>query len=179
MYLTTKQHDQFRTLLMGFEIPYRNYIADVLISNYSTEKDLENALLLKSSNLQGVDPAFLKEVFPKAAKHDNVSSMYKKFTVALNTKEIVSSDIDIPMVGALNIVTFSLTSKFQNLYQIFSSYNRFCDLADRYRYARNKLDHPGCRTLEDKHLAPVLAFVGDICTFLDNKFLSKNPKRRF
>ena len=176
MYLTTKQHDQFRTLLMGFEIPYRNYIADVLISNYPTEKDLENALLLKSSNLQGADPAFLKEVFPKAAKPDNVSSMYKKFTAALHTKEVVSSDIDIPMVGALNIVTFSLTGKFQNLYQIFSSYNRFCDLADRYRYARNKLDHPGCRTLEDKHLAPVLAFVRDICTFLDNKFFKQKSK---
>ncbi len=88
MYLTTKQHDQFRTLLMGFEIPYRNYIARRLISNYPTEKDLENALLLKSSNLQGVDPAFLKEVFPKAAKHDNVSSMYKKFTVALIQRKL-------------------------------------------------------------------------------------------
>lgn len=32
MYLTIKQHDMFRTLLMGFEIPYRAYIADVITS---------------------------------------------------------------------------------------------------------------------------------------------------
>ena len=30
MYLTIKQHDKFRTLLMGFEIPYRAYIADIV-----------------------------------------------------------------------------------------------------------------------------------------------------
>ena len=32
MYLTIKQHDKFRTLLMGFEIPYRAYIADIAVS---------------------------------------------------------------------------------------------------------------------------------------------------
>ena len=36
MYLTIKQHDMFRTLLMGFEIPYRLYIAEIIIELKAT-----------------------------------------------------------------------------------------------------------------------------------------------
>lgn len=34
MYLTSAQHDQLRTLIMGFEIPYRSYIAEVILDTY-------------------------------------------------------------------------------------------------------------------------------------------------
>lgn len=48
MYLSIKQHDQFRTLLMGFEIPFRGYIADVLMTHYSSANELETALLART-----------------------------------------------------------------------------------------------------------------------------------
>ena len=41
MYLTLRQHDQFRTLLMGFEIPYRTYIARTIIREFPTENDFK------------------------------------------------------------------------------------------------------------------------------------------
>ena len=37
MYLTTKQHDQLRTLAMAFEIPYRSYISEVILSMFPTK----------------------------------------------------------------------------------------------------------------------------------------------
>ena len=36
MYLTIRQHDAFRTLLMGFEIPFRKYIADIITTTFNT-----------------------------------------------------------------------------------------------------------------------------------------------
>ena len=176
MYLTIKQHDMFRTLLMGFEIPYRAYIADVITTAYSTDLDFETAMTQKRSLLSASSPQFLRDVLTSAISNHKLKNTYQKFQTAVNSvDEIVTTDIDVPMVGALNLVTFALTENFGYIYSLFGSYATFCDLAEKYRYSRNKLDHPGCRTLEDSHLVPVLSFVKDICMFLDEKyFLQKN-----
>lgn len=178
MYLSIKQHDQFRTLLMGFEIPFRGYIADVLMTHYSSANDLETALLAKNASLTPADPFFLRDVLPNSVKHSKIEKMYNTFSTASLTTEIVAVDQDMPMVGALNIITFALTGNFNDLYSLFTDYSTFCDLAEKYRYARNKIDHPGCRTLEDNHLVPVLSFVKDICSFLDDKYFIQKTKEQ-
>ena len=175
MYLTIKQHDAFRTLLMGFEVPFRKYIADVVTIAYQSDAAFDTAMRQKNGQLTPTSPNYLKSVLPKACCSNTLKTAYSKFlTATSSTDEIVTSDIEIPMVGALNLVTFALTENFGDLYTIFGSYGFYCDLAEKYRYARNKLDHPGSRTLEDVHLVPVLSFVKDICIFLDDTcFLQK------
>lgn len=34
MYLSTKEHDKLRTIVMGFEIPFRTYIAKKITLSY-------------------------------------------------------------------------------------------------------------------------------------------------
>ena len=178
MYLTIKQHDMFRTLLMGFEIPFRAYIADVVVSNYN-EDEFESQMDSKKSLLSHTSPPFLRNVLPNACAKRTLKLTYTKFqTAKTSVEEIVTEDIDIPMVGALNLVTFALTENFGNIYSLFGTYNTYCDLAEKYRYARNKLDHPGCRTLEDAHLVPVLSFVKDICHFMADKYFLQKTKEQ-
>lgn len=176
MYLTTKQHDAFRTLLMGFEIPYRKYIADIIMTAFPKKEDFENAMCNKKSQLSIESPEFLKQVLPGACNHNKLVREYDRFAFAQSSvDEIVSEDIELPMVGLLNLVTFAFTELFGDLHTLFVDYNRFCALAETYRYCRNKLDHPGSRTLEDSHLTPTLTFVKDICNILDDKcFLQKS-----
>lgn len=179
MYLTIKQHDAFRTLLMGFEIPFRKYIADIVMTVYQSDDAFDAAMRLKNAQLTPISPDYLRNILPKACANNTLKRTYSLFqTATSSTSEIVAEDIDIPMVGALNLVTFSLTESFGNLYSLFGTYSKYCDLAEKYRYARNKLDHPGSRTLEDVHLIPVLSFVKDICLFLDdNCFLQKTREQ--
>lgn len=177
MYLTIRQHDLFRTLLMGFEIPFRAYIAKTVITAYGTDSAFESAMLFKNTLITPSSPQFLKNVLPKECRKGTLKTAYTKFvTATTSTDEIVTTDIDLPMVGALNLVTFALTENFTDLYLLFGSYNAFCANAEAYRYARNKLDHPGCRTLEDTHLVPVLSFVKDICLFLDDCYFLQKTK---
>lgn len=177
MYLTIKQHDMFRTLLMGFEIPFRAYIADIVTASYSKDAFFETAMIAKKSLLSPSSPQLLKDLLPKAIASHTLKPTYQKFvTATTSVDEIVTSDIDLPMVGALNLVTFALTEHFGSLYSLFASYNAYCDLAEKYRYARNKLNHPGCRTLEDAHLVPVLSYVKDICVFLDEKYFLQKTR---
>ena len=179
MYLTIKQHDAFRTLLMGFEIPFRKYIADVVTAAYQSDDDFDATMRQKNSRLTPTSPDFLKNMLSKACSQNTLRAAYSKFQAATSSMDdIVTSDIDMPMVGALNLVTFALTENFGDLYTLFGAYSTFCDLAEQYRYARNKLDHPGSRTLEDVHLVPVLSFVKDICIFLDDAcFLQKTKEQ--
>lgn len=179
MYLTIKQHDAFRTLLMGFEIPFRKYIADVITNAYYSDNDFDAVMRQKNTQLTPTSPDYLKNVLPKACANNTLKKAFSKFQTATSSNgEIVTSDIDIPMVGALNLVTFALTECFGDLYAMFGSYSTYCDQAEKYRYARNKLDHPGSRTLGDAHLVPVLSFAKDICFFLeDSCFIQKTREQ--
>lgn len=177
MYLTIKQHDLFRTLLMGFEIPFRAYIAKTITTAYATDNDFEAAMKAKKALLTPTSPQFLRDTLPKACKGEKLKATYAKFVTATSsTDEIVTTDIEVPMVGALNLATFALTENFGDLYSLFGAYNAFCVNADLYCYARNKLNHPGCRTLEDSHLVPVVSFVKDICNFLDDCYFLQKSK---
>lgn len=178
MYLTIKQHDLFRTLLMGFEIPFRKHIANVITTAYPTAEAFESAMIAKHALLNATSPQFLKSVLSDAVRNKTLKKAYAKFVTAKSSVDvIVMIDIDVPMVGALNLVTFALPEHFSDLYSLFGNYNSFCVLAEQYRYARNKLDHPGTRTLEDSHLVPVLSFVKDICNYLtEDCFLQKSKE---
>ena len=179
MYLTIKQHDMFRTLLMGFEIPYRAYIADVITSRYVNDESFEQSMISQNAQISHSSPQFLRDTLPKAVSNHTLRATYQKFVTAkTSVDEIVTTDIDIPMVGALNLVSFALTECFSDLYSVFNDYSAFCDLAEKYRYSRNKLDHPGCRTLEDVHLIPVVSFVKDICMFLDDKYFLQKTREQ-
>lgn len=92
--------------------------------------------------------------------------------------EIVPVEQEVPKVGGLNIVTFALTGDFSELYTLFGDYAAYCTLAEKYRFDRNKLDHPGCKTLEEGDLVPVLSFVKEICMFLDEScFIQKSREK--
>lgn len=176
MYLSTKQHDDFRTLLMSFEIPFRAYIADKIITDYVDSASFETAMKAKNNSLQPYDIQYLRDILPKICSGNKLNKLYDKFITSYNPTPIVVNDIEVPMVGQLNIVTFALTSTFIDLYNIFSNYTDYCLLAEKYRYARNKLDHPGTRTLEENHLIPVLSFVQNICSFIDDKYFVEKTK---
>lgn len=159
MYLTIKQHDKFRTLLMGFEIPFRTYIARTIINKYPNEIDFENALCAKNKLIGPTSPEVIKNNLPKLCKHNSCIKTYNILKISNNsTDAIVPEDLDVPFVSTLNVVSCSLTEDFSGLYSLFSSYNAYCECAEMYRFARNHLDHPGSRTLEEQHLIPVLSF---------------------
>lgn len=180
MYLSLKQHDKFRTLLMGFEIPFRLFVANSVIKMYTTYSDFEDALIMRKDRLSPSDPVFLRNTLPNACVKGKCKDLYNRLVTADQNRfnDVVTRDQEMPMVGGLNIVTFALQNVFSELYLLFGGYRDYCTLAEKYRYARNKLDHPGCKTLEDNDLVPVLSFVKDILNFLDSSFFPQKRKEQ-
>ena len=87
MYLTIRQHDLFRNLLMGFEIPFRSYIAHVVTSAYPTDRLFENAMVAKKMLLTPASPEFLNNtskavIFnPSRLNNDKELKVYKYVSV--------------------------------------------------------------------------------------------------
>lgn len=178
MYLTLRQHDQFRTLLMGFEIPYRTYIARTIIREFPTENDFKVAVNNRKNLLSSSDSLFLRQTLPQICKGNKLHDLYNKLMMSKESalNGIIVDEQEVPVVGALNIITFTFLKSFEHLYSLFGDYVKFCSLAEEYRYSRNKLERPGCKTLEENNMVPVLAFIKDICIFLDEEFFWQKPK---
>lgn len=99
----------------------------------------------------------MRDKLPNSCTEKNCLKLYARFVTANQNRhaDVITSDNDVPMVGHLNIVTFAFQNLFADLYLLFGGYHDYCVLAEKYRYARNKLDHPDCKTLEDTDLIPV------------------------
>ena len=177
MYLSIKQHDAFRTLLMGFEIPFRTYIAQTIITKYPSPLNFKAIMVSKLNLISPSSPEILKKNLNRICSSSNCDKLYQMLqTAASSTDEIVPEDTNVPYICDLNVVSCALTEDFSELHSRFNSYNSYCDFAEDYRFARNRLDHPGSRTLEEEHLTPVLTFVNDICIFLDDDYFLQKTR---
>lgn len=139
MYLTSAQHDQLRTLIMGFEIPYRSYIAEVILDTYHDKCSFSTALTnAQLSNCQPVLNNTIKNQIIKAQK--NPDKLFDALQFANNsfTTKSVAGSADVPMLGELNVLTYVFQQNFSCLVNIFPCFSDFFSLARKYSYVRIK-----------------------------------------
>ena len=55
---------------------------------------------------------------------------------------------------------------FSGFIEMFVERETFLTQIEKYHYVRNKLNHPGCKTLEEQDLALVLSFISNACIFI-------------
>lgn len=178
MYLTSTQHDLLRTLIMGFEIPYRSYIAEIILSAYPNKdlfiSALENVQLSES---QAVWNNTIKGEIIKAQKNANKIYNALEFAHKCFVLRGVEGESDVPMLGQLNVLVYVFQQEFSCLINLFPCFSEFFALARKYSYARNKLNHPLCKILEDRDMIPVLNFIEEICKWLDWKYFWDKSKK--
>lgn len=157
MYLSTKEHDQLRTIVMGFEVPFRTFIARRLISIYETESDFANSLNQKVLTT-GLSEMFSSEFGKLKA---SPSHYYKLLIDAVQacSDKCVSSEINVPNIATLITLYEVFNDKLADFMCAFSDHMLFVSQMEKYKYVRNKLDHPQSKTLETEDMYPVLAFV--------------------
>ena len=63
---------------MGFEIPYRAYIAEVITTAYAVDTDFENTMTQKQALLSGSSPQFLRDVLCNAVSKHTLKNTYQK-----------------------------------------------------------------------------------------------------
>lgn len=170
MYLSTRQHDQLQIIVTGFEIPFRTYIATEILKRYSTESsfitDVSNktSLQINNSNYQVVNS--------ELGKIKNDVSRY--YTLLKNVNQIkgtsiVNNEINVPNIATIIALTIVFKEFFTSLLLQYKDETTYLDQAIKYKYVRNKLDHRGCKTLEDTDMIITLDFISNALLFLNDE----------
>lgn len=169
MYLSTRQHDQLQIIVTGFEIPFRTYIATEILKRYPTENsfitDVSNktSLPINNTNYQVVNSEL--GIIKKDAT--------RYYTLLKNVNQIkgenvVIDEINVPNVATTVALTIIFKELFTSLLLQYKDEATYLDQAFKYKYVRNKLDHRGCKTLEDTDMIITLDFISNALLFLND-----------
>lgn len=160
MYLSSKQHELLQTSVTSFEIPYRTYIACTIVDHYKNEADFDTAIINKHVFPSSVPSSqVLNSVLGQYKK--NSKYYYDLLTTTKNNKgiAIVSDEINVPNVSDIVCLSIIFTELFGDLIINYKDFNTFIEQSFKYKYVRNKLDHPGCKTLETLDLTIATDFM--------------------
>ena len=162
MYLTSKEHDQLRTIVMGFEVPFRTFISRRLIQAYSSE----NAFVSALNNVvftPGLPVMFQSELGKMKKNPSHIYGLLRN-TVQSCIDKCVYNDTDVPNVATLIALYEAFGSIINDFLGAFPDHILFINQMEKYKYARNKLDHPQSKTLQLEDMYPVLSFVNEAIT---------------
>lgn len=157
MYLSTKEHDQLRTIVMGFEVPFRTFISRRLTSVFCTETDFVNAV-----NTAVLAPGLSDMFSSEFGKIKASPSRYYKLladAVQACSNKCVPNEIDVPNIATLITLYEAFGNEVNDFMSSFPDHSLLIAQMEKYKYVRNKLDHPQSKTLQTEDMYPVLAFV--------------------
>lgn len=169
MYLSVAQEDRLRTIVLGFEIPFRSYVSEVIISTYANATQFKNALTSKVAALTGADSK--SKIDNTKRIHGNAQKLYVKiqecYTAYKNGGIVEETEIDVLYVSDLIWSIIIFPELFPDLYSLFQNDAVLVDYLNKYYFVRNKLSHPACIKIEKTYQDAVLSFIIEACDYLE------------
>ena len=137
MYLSTKEHDQLRAIVMGFEVPFRTFISRRLSLEYCTETDFINAV-----NAAVLSPGLSAMFSSELGKLKASPLRYYKLlldAVQACSDKCVPNEIDVPNIATLITLYEVFGNKVTDFLAAFPDHNLFVSQMEKFKYVRNKL----------------------------------------
>lgn len=170
MYLTSKQHDQLRTLTMAFEIPYRSYISETVLAIFPDKSSFSSSIAqVNIPQLANGNPGLASQI---TLVKNSASKLFDKLSFSKTSFDhrTVIGESDVPYISELNILVLIYQQSFSPMISLFPDFASFFSLARKYAYVRNKLSHPLCKILENSDKIAALNFIEEIGKWLDRRF---------
>lgn len=164
MYITSRQGDRLRNLVMGFEIPFRSFVANKILMSYTTFQDFEDAIVQVNNQLTIAESQLIKSKTGMWAKDTRITKKLYEILLSVHESYVkgdVDAEVKVPDLADIVVLTYIFKEKFEDL-DIFESYMRYWELAERYHYIRNKLDHPGSVNIEENDMFAAVSFILDV-----------------
>ena len=161
---------------MDMEIPYRSYICRFILEEYPNKEAFGEALNQKEVLLRTSDEwMVISSEFGKIKKnYIHIYDMLIFVNDSYHTKSVLG-EADVPSLGEINVLCFVFRELYQPLISQFPDFKTFYKLARKFKYDRNKLDHPMCKILDVADMEPVLTFTDILCQTLDESFFWVKP----
>ena len=170
MYLSSKQHDLLQTTVTGFEVPYRTYIARTIIDSFKNYNDFELSISNKPNFPSSVP--FYQALNSELGQYKNNSKYFYDLLVSVVKNkgvQVIKDEINVPYVSTIVCMSVIFSELFGDLIINYKDFNTFVEQSFKYKYVRNKLDHPGCKTLETLDLTITTDFISNALLLLNDK----------
>lgn len=176
MYLTRKQCNSLRNIIMNIEVPFRSYVSITTIEKYKTADELKASILVAISKCTDLN---LKSQLAKFVTDFPI--IYEKLEFAFRSyqQREPAGNGHVPSIGEINSLTLGLDNDFSDLINHFTDYTNYKTYVSKFRYIRNKVDHPESKRIEELEMKEVLSFTSELLAFLDDKYFWNENKTSF
>ena len=141
MYLTSKQHDQLRTLTMAFEIPYRSYISETVLAMFPDKSSFSSSIAqVNIPQLANGNPGLAAQI---TLVKNSASKLFDKLSFSKTSFDhrTVIGESDVPYISELNILVLIYQQSFSPMISLFPDFASFFSLARKYAYAGPLWEH--------------------------------------
>ncbi len=156
-----------------FEVAFRCYVSDVLLSNYSNESDLQKEVLRRVEKAEEANTILTGKI--SGAKKNIIAkwdSFYANICFArdcFNTEKHIDSH-DVTYVSDTILITYIFQDLFRPIIGGFEKPENYAFYAGAYHSVRNFLSHPGSTLIEKKDAENSLTFIQKCCELIDAKY---------
>lgn len=171
MYISVTQSHRLDTIVKDFEVAFRSFISDVLVSKFATAATLSLAL----SKVSITGEIIYSRKFQAKIKGLSKDSSKVHLTALACQQSITSRkfDYDVPYVSELidiMLIFFNEIYSHENIAKGFSSIEEFHYCSTLYHTVRNNLSHPASRPITELDAAKVAYFVNNISDAIDERY---------
>lgn len=171
MYISIEQSHVLDKTIKDFEVAFRSFISDTLISKYPSSATLSSALTAISLPKELI---YAKRFASKLrAIRKDVSNIHKLVVDCHKSFTSGKFNNDVPYVSDLmDILLLFFDAHFlaKNISKSFSSIEEFHYCCSLYHKTRNNLSHPASRPVSETDAYKVIYFIENMIQNLDNAY---------
>lgn len=179
MFLSAKNNIKLDSILKSYEVGYRSYVADKIVSAYpnhnSFQVEIDRIKKLSNSSSIALSQKYSKKI-------DNINNeIIKKYSIIKDCYEsFVNQDYentDVLYVSELIDYVFILFDPlFINLAKDFLSLEQFIYLQTLFHKTRNALSHPASAKIRKESAKELMSFTSKLIKIIPDKYFWYYPK---
>jgi hypothetical protein len=177
MYITNNEVSKLADLVLDFEVAYRSFISDKIISRFITENDFTNYLTMLDHSISK-SAIILSGYLSSKINLKNSKEIYKTLKMIKDKINNDHLEIDVMTVGTLVGVTMVLYNElFTDLGNKLGGNINFFNGSNTYHEVRNALAHRGSNNITLDDANDVMRFVEKISECIEDKYFWYVKKR--
>ena len=180
MYLCISDCSKLDKIVKSFEVAYRSFVAEKVISNFSSEVSFQESL---TKILTTFEPSSIMNSHKYHGKIKSIKGKYQDHFITLKNcfisyqnKDYVQHDV--PYVSTIvDYVAIFFNPYFENS-ELLNGFSpiEFSNYSEKYYNLRNNLSHPASSKINTTEAKEVFLFIRRVQLNLNDKYFSSHRK---
>ena len=158
----------------AFEVAFRCYVIDILLSKYTNETALKTDLQNRVDDAKDAEFIFAGKVSSanKLLGNSNWKAFWSniEFIQYCYQQKQHSVSHDVTFLGDTILMTYVFQELYQDFFQVFGKPEQYIFYSDKYHEIRNSLSHQGSFLVTKEDASYCIGFIQKGISFIDKKY---------